>query len=86
MEKEVCCEVREEKTVNRYVGENTELIFNITDIVSRLSANIFGPETEEAEEPALNDCLLSTLRNQNNDLNKILKELNEIANTIISRN
>lgn len=75
----------EEKTVNEFIKENTEIILNIKSIAHGIKDSIFGSNNTEAD---CNNCsptsMLHALENQNYDLKRIINDLELIRNTIIA--
>lgn len=81
-EKEVCCEVKQEITVNGLLKENNEIILNIKDLTRRIRNNIFGLDNEEKEGHTEPQCMIEALGIQNHNLRCTIGDLHRILNTL----
>ena len=84
MEEKVC-ELKEEKTINDFLKDNTEIISNIKCIAYGIKDEILGSDNEASCDNCSPTCMLHALENQNYDLKRILKDLECVKRTITAK-
>lgn len=84
MEEKVC-ELKEEKTINDFLKENTEIISNIKYIAYGIKSEILGSDNEVGCDNCSPTCMLHALENQNCDLRKIISDLECVKKTITAK-